>query len=461
MLARLTQLTAGLHRSAWALPLAALVAVLMIVISELAYHQAEAGLNSLVVMGKMRLELTQVVRRATDAESGQRGYLLTSRVEYLEPYRNASLEVQQGLQRLQSFYRSVGDQDSGALLARMAADLRTKLSELDTVMTIHDGGRVEAALELMRSGIGRDLMVNIRQRSDDLLARENQRIETGLNKVFDTLLLSRFGVAALTLISLLLLGLYLRKRRQLDAQVDVQRDHERAERERLETEVRVRTAELTALARHLETAREDERARLARDLHDELGALLTAAKLEVARIRPKLLGVAPELTPRLASLVDMLNSGIALKRRIIEDLRPSTLDTLGLAQALELLCGEFAERLAVPVLTRIATVALAPTAQLTVFRFVQESLTNIAKHAHASEVRVTLEQRDDTACVTVQDNGVGFDAQQRILATHGLLGMRLRIEAEGGEFELQSTPGQGTTLCARLPPTVGGVTAAN
>ncbi len=101
-----------------------------------------------------------------------------------------------------------------------------------------------------------------------------------------------------------------------------------AERERLEREVLRRTAELTELAQHLQTAREDERARLARDLHDELGALLTAAKLDVARIRPKLQQAMPEVLPRIAHLVETLNAGIALKRRIIEDLRPSTLDQL-------------------------------------------------------------------------------------------------------------------------------------
>ena len=116
-----------------------------------------------------------------------------------------------------------------------------------------------------------------------------------------------------------------------------------AERDRLEIEVRERTAQLTELALHLQTAREDERQRLARDLHDELGALLTSAKLDAARIRSRLAGTAPEALDRLAHLVETLNSSIALGRRIIEDLRPSTLSNLGLVAALDILAREFTD----------------------------------------------------------------------------------------------------------------------
>ena len=192
-------------------------------------------------------------------------------------------------------------------------------------------------------------MATVRLVADELLAAENRRIAAALTRIFDILLLNRSGVTALTVLGLLLLMMFLHQSRQLDRQRREQQQRMEAEHDRLEREVRQRTSELTELARHLETAREDERARLARDLHDELGALLTAAKLDVARIRPKLHGAAPELAPRIEHLIETLNSGIALKRRIIEDLRPSTLDALGLQAALEVLCGEFSQRLGVEV----------------------------------------------------------------------------------------------------------------
>ncbi|HEV8691623.1 MAG TPA: CHASE3 domain-containing protein [Ideonella sp.] len=447
----ITTLSDRLRRSAFAFPLAVLVAGLMMAISEFAYHEADAQLKRLSLIVQVRLEITRVLRRITDAESGQRGYLLTSRPEYLIPYRDSGRDVQDGLARLQDMYRRLEDPVSQAKLKPMAADLSTKLSELEEVIALHDSGRDQAANALMMSGIGRDRMDTIRRQADELLAHETSRIAVGTENVLDTLMLGRIGVAAMTTVSLLVLAMFLRQSRQLDRERADQASMLRAERDRLELQVLTRTAELTELARHLQTAREDERARLARDLHDELGALLTAAKLDVARIRPKLQQVTPDLLPRVAHLIDTLNSGIALKRRIIEDLRPSTLDSLGLLPALEVLCQESAERLAVPVVTRFAPVSLTRSAELTVFRLVQESLSNIAKYAQATRVDVQLEDLGDEACVTVIDNGIGFRPDQVEAARHGLVGMRYRVEAEQGAFSVESRPGHGTTLRARLP----------
>jgi signal transduction histidine kinase len=149
--------------------------------------------------------------------------------------------------------------------------------------------------------------------------------------------------------------------------------------------------------------------------------------------------------------VEALNSGIALKRRIIEDLRPSTLNSLGLVPALEILCGETAERMGIPIDARLEPVQLAPGADLVVFRVVQESLTNIAKYAKARRVDVSLSMQDGEAVVEVQDDGAGFDVSQTARGSHGLRGMRFRVEAERGRLQIRSAPGRGTTLTARLP----------
>lgn len=451
MLNTITDLTTRLGRSAFVLPLAVLVAGLMVAISEVAYHEAEGQLTRLVLMGQVRLELTRVLRRITDAESGQRGYLLTNGPEYLQPYRNAGRDVQDGMARLQDMYRRLEDDPTAERLKPLALDLSAKLSELEEVIALHDAGRTGPASELMLSGIGRDRMETIRRRADELINAENERIRAGMADVFDTLRLNRIGVAAMTAISLLVLIMFLRQGRQHDRERADQALMLRAERDRLEKEVLARTAELTELARHLETTREDERARLARDLHDELGALLTAAKLDVARIRPKLQQTAPDLLPRVAHLIETLNSGIALKRRIIEDLRPSTLDSLGLQPALEVLCSEFAERVNLPVLTELAPVRLARSAELTIFRLVQESLSNIAKHAGAKRIEVRLAVEGDQVCATVRDDGVGFQPGQTGPSRHGLIGMRYRVETEGGTLSVSSAPGRGTTVRACLP----------
>ncbi|MBZ8143960.1 histidine kinase, partial [Rubrivivax gelatinosus] len=202
-----------------------------------------------------------------------------------------------------------------------------------------------------------------------------------------TLRLQRIGVNAMTALSLLAL---------------------QAERDHLETEVARRTRDLTELARYLQSAREDERSRLARELHDELGALLTAAKLDSARLKRSLGVMSPESEARLKHLNDTINDGIGLKRRIIEDLRPSSLSNLGLVAALEIQAREFSQRSEIPVRCDVDPVAMSDSAQITVYRLVQESLTNIAKYAGAHEVKVSLRRDGERALITVEDDGRGF-----------------------------------------------------
>ena len=423
-----------------ALVLAVLLALVLVGISELGHRRATRQLGDLVLMGQSRLELARLVRRVADAESSQRGYLLTARPEYLAPYQDARADVEQGLQRLAALQAQRSDDADAAAntddLRALSAHARTKLSEMHEVLGMFELGRRAAAQELMLTGIGRDEMVSIRTVSDRMLARENARVAAGLALVFTTLQGNRVGILVVTLVSLLLVA---------------QQQAIRNERDRLEVEVQHRTTELTSLARHLETAREDERARLARDLHDELGALLTAAKLDVARLRPGLQQSAPALLPRVEHLVQTLNSGIALKRRIIEDLRPSSLDNLGLLPALEILCSEFADRLQVRMTTRFAPVAMSPAADLTAFRLVQESLSNIAKHAQAGQVTVDVGVEGGMAVIRVVDDGIGFDPARLALGSHGLVGMRYRVQAEGGQLHIHTAPGAGTRVQALLP----------
>lgn len=228
---------------------------------------------------------------------------------------------------------------------------------------------------------------------------------------------------------------------------------------RLEALVRERTAQLTELAQHLQTVREDERQRLARDLHDELGALLTSAKLDTARIRARLQPLAGagagdmgEVLERLVHLNGTLDQVIALKRRITEDLRPSALAHLGLVAALEILAREVDRDAALPVHCALQAVPLAPAAELTVYRLVQEAVNNALKHARAQQLWLTLQRTDDGAvCVEVRDDGVGFDPRAVPRAAHGLVGMRYRVEAAQGSLSVDAAPGRGTVIKALLP----------
>ena len=220
----------------------------------------------------------------------------------------------------------------------------------------------------------------------------------------------------------------------------------------LEDQVRARTDELTALTRHLQSAQEEERSRLASELHDELGAIFTTAKMDAVRLKARLGPLEPDAELRLAHMIETLNMGVDLKRRIIEDLRPSALSNLGLVQALQILTNEFSRTSGLELDCAFDEVKLTPSAQLTVYRLVQEALANVAKYARARLVSVTLvAQEPDQAQVLVSDDGVGFDGTVRRGGAHGLSGIRYRVEAERGVFSIDSVEGLGTRISASLP----------
>jgi len=229
--------------------------------------------------------------------------------------------------------------------------------------------------------------------------------------------------------------------------------HASEEQARLEALLTERSDSLAKLATHLQNVREEERGFLARELHDELGALLTAAKFDVARVKAKLEAQQIDLAmERLSHLTQTLNSGIALKRRMVEDLRPSSLDNLGLVAALEILAREFSEGAKLPVHTQLEEVKLSTDSALTVYRLVQESLTNIAKHAQAKKVDIELSQTQGGVKVVVTDDGVGFPASSINPKSHGLAGMHHRVTSAGGQLRIsRGGPEGGTRVEAYLP----------
>jgi signal transduction histidine kinase len=270
-----------------------------------------------------------------------------------------------------------------------------------------------------------------------------------------SLLLSRIGIAAVTLAGLLAFYLYLRQTTALKLAGEQQQFVLQQERDLLERQVRERTASLAELATHLQNVREEERGHLARELHDELGALLTAAKLDVARLKSRLgTQAAPEIAQRLQHLTESLNSGIALKRRIIEDLRPSSLSNLGLTASLEILAREFSERSGVEITTSLEQAELDESRQLTIYRLVQESLTNVGKYAEAKQVEVSVRNYGNHVEVDIKDDGKGFNVSDIRASTHGLAGMRHRVEAAGGRLTVVSAPGKGSRISAVLPKAV-------
>ncbi len=459
-------LASGLPRLALALPLALLAAATVLVINETSHASSMAALSRLQQRAEATVRLQSVLRRLLDAESGQRGYMLTGRKVYLEPYARAAADTQRELTWLRRYFRD--DVVSGALLEQLRPHAAARLDELQRSVAAFDAGDRARWVALLDSPSGLVHMAALRRLSADLLERERAHVAAERQAVLRNLERSRRGVALSAAAGILALLLVLRKSAALDAIQDRHTQALRNESERLDVEVQRRTHDLTELARHLHTVREDESSRLARDLRQELGALLAATKMDLARLRHGLAGAAPDVLARLDHLSSGIDSGIALKRRIIENLRPSSLANLGLVSAIEIQLRDFAERSGVKVLSDLHELEFSEAVQITVFRLVQEALTNIAKYAQARVVKVSLvpdrAAQDDgmRARLVVSDDGRGFDPEAPRRSAHGLRGMRYRVEAAGGRFELQSTPGQGTrieawlpVLAEPLPPAVG------
>lgn len=207
-----------------------------------------------------------------------------------------------------------------------------------------------------------------------------------------------------------------------------------------------------SLATYLQQIRDQERGDLARELHDELGSLLTGAKLEVASLKLRLDGAASDdVMARLKHLGETINSGIAFSRRVVEGLHPSSLKNLGLRASLEILAREFGLRTGIAMTTVFEDAELDDAAELAVYRVAQESLNNTSKYAQATEACIVMLDCGGDVMVTVRDNGAGFEPAAVGTSSHGLAGMQHRVGACGGQLTVSSATGQGTLLVAVLP----------
>ena len=437
------------RRSRFAAPVALLLGLAVLLTNEIGHQRALAVIASREALLAARVEVSLLMREVIAAESGQRGYLLTARPEYKDPYTRASAQVQAQLARLAQIYSAWPDRSAD--VKKLDELTRQRMSELDTTVKMFEGAHTEGWRDVMLTDIGRETMLAIEGQARSMARVETARIDESRELLTETLLFSRIVIAALVVVSLAALLMYARQARRVDDERLERAAQLRFERDRLEVEVERRTRDITQIANHLQTAREDERSSLARELHDELGGLLTAAKLDVARMRSRLAAATPEVLERMVHLVKTLDEGIALKRRIIEDLRPSSLSNLGLKAALEILCTEFAERSELEVETEVDELQLDDAGKLTVYRLVQEALTNVAKYARAATVNVSVKARGAWAEIDVSDDGVGFDPGAARAAAHGLAGMRFRVQSSQGELKIKSRPGHGTTIQARLP----------
>lgn len=439
-------------RTAVATVLAGLLTLGVFVGSEWTYQRALESLTNVGGRDTARTAIQTVMRRLLDMETAQRGYLLTGRAQYLAPYQDAETDIAHAIHRLREHYRN--DPPSLREVGDLHERVRQKTSEVAESIVLFHAGSHDAWKGLLLTDIGREKMESVRRVAEVLLATEERRVAGERAAIYRTLEIGRLGVHGLALLSLLAYVFFLRKNAALQAAQLAHASHLQAERDSLEQQVRQRTEELALLNLGLQEIREGERSGLARALHDELGAVLTTAKLDLTRLRRALPEPGADVAQRLQHLGSTLDLGIDMKRRMMEELMPPALQNLGLNAAIEHLASEFHRRTGVLVELELQSADVNPSTGQALFSVVQIALSNVERHADATQVTVHMvSEGDEGVQLTIADNGRGFAGQPGSASARGLKNLRHRIESLNGAFAMRSAPGEGTQVEVRMPAT--------
>jgi signal transduction histidine kinase len=425
------------------------------------------GLFFLALAGQTRLEagnlrvqnsqlreqsLAEFVAMVSAAETAQRGYLLTGQDAYLKQYSAAVARVIPALDRVHDAYGSADSQ--AAITGRLRELTGQKLAELNGALADSKNRGAEPAVAVRGIDLGQQTMDEIVSVAGMLQSRESVELSAAADRWRSDLLWSRAFTAAGAVLNIGLVLLAMRlvygdMRRRAQQATDL-----RDQKQELERQVAERTRDLTALSTHLQEVSEQEKSALSRELHDELGGLLVAARMDLSWLQQRLPTSNPAIEQRFKRIHESLSAGVDLKRRVVEELRPTLLDNMGLFAALRWQFKETCRRSGLECTETMPETEpkFDPVASIGIFRVGQEALTNILKHAGAKSADLLVKITDDSFVLRIADDGRGIAANRlRISASHGLASMRHRVNALGGTWHLTSPDSGGTVVTVVIP----------
>ena len=386
--------------------------------------------------------------------AAQRGFLLTGNPRYLESYKKIVIDVEPRLENLRLAY-ATSDAEL-ATLRNLHVLIGKRLADLSMLIAIQQTQGNAAAVALVKTSVGSDTDAEISDILDRLRDQQTAEHHAAAAHWSSSLVFSRWTTIAATIFNMLLVGvasrlvyLDMRRRAQLTAEL-------RDQKLQLERKVEERTRELVELSTHLQNVAEREKASLARELHDELGGLLVGARMDISWAEQHLAKNDPAMKQRLSRVQQNLAAGVDLKRRIIEELRPTLLDNVGLFAALR---WQMKETCGAAGITCIESYPdeepqFKSEASIALFRIAQEAFSNILKHSGAKTADISLGMDDETLLMRIADDGVGIPAGRfTSIASHGLASMRHRVRALGGRLDLRSPASGGTVLVVQIPIT--------
>jgi len=412
-------------------------------------HEAGDRLQKSAAREQTIDDLENALARSVAAE---RGFLLTSDPKYNQSYDKAVAEVEPRLEKLRTTFAAADA--SLASVRDLQVLVGKRLADLSMILAIQQKDGIIAAIALTKTSVGRDAGEAIGDILKQMRDREAAEHTAAVAHWSASLTLSRWITLAGFIFYTLLVGvisrlvyLDMRRRTLLTAEL-------RDQKLQLEHEVEERTRELVELSTHLQNVAEREKASLARELHDELGGLLVGARMEISWIDQHLADNDPDIRLRLNRVLQNLSAGVDLKRRIIEELRPTLLDNVGLFAALRWLLKETCAS------AGLACVESYPEeeprfkseASIALFRLAQEAFSNILKHSAAKSVDISLDMDDETLLMRIADDGVGIPAGRfNAIGSHGLASMRHRVRALGGRLDVRCPASGGTMLVVQIP----------
>jgi len=397
------------------------------------------------------VSITRAVSSLREAEAVQRGYLISGENSYLLPYSTIVQSVHQNWDELKRL--TVDDTAQQQRIARLEPLITEKLADLDLTIKVRREQDFAAAQRLVMNNYGKDVMDIIRAEVDTMLAEEAKLMA---QRNADAEVAHRTSVATILMflasgLLLILISMHLMRART-QAQLATAEEQKCHDAE-LEEKIMLRTAQVRQLASHLELVREEEKRAIARELHDDIGSSMTALSM-LLEGHFRLNADNPSVAKSAEKVRALLKEVTQSTRRIQAGLRPNTLDTLGLIAAINELVDTFSQRSGVKadLLLPKDNGLIPDLLQVPLFRMLQESLNNVAKHAQANHVIVTLATEAQHVLLQIEDDGIGITRERaRNAQTHGLLGIRERTAYLDGTAEITSQTGRGTVVTIRLP----------
>ncbi|HWU66191.1 MAG TPA: CHASE3 domain-containing protein [Methylophilus sp.] len=433
-----------------------LLAAAMLVVNDRFIVTTKEKTDVLSMLDELLIETWKVQSNLAIAESSQRGFLLTRSDNYFKPYDDATGQISQQLQTMNTLLNHtnlVKHVQIQATMSELMSSIAKKSAEMSVTIDFAKKRQFDKALAVVKldSGIKESRNIEVLSRRFEQQVMD-YRLELEDNR--NTLRrMMRWFVMACPLIFVSLVVLVIRRLlRELaeKANLYVRLTDENAEYER---NIQTLTTTLQRQALQAQTNSERERYQLSRELHDELGSLLTAIKMDISWTIKHLKDDRPQVTEKLKKTNQYLDRSINFKREIVQNLHPSMIKSFGLIASLQNLVNEAASRnqWQMDIIMPEQEMAINETLSLIIYRLVQESLNNCSKYAKATQVSVHLLHDDHYIKLEVMDDGIGFDMNNLTSANTGISGMRNRVESIGGQYEVTSAPQQGASMRVMLP----------